>query len=1098
MSKVIIRTNATSDPSNTWVISNETDIYSRFNKLGIGKTPTVALDVSGNFRATGTVQSDSLIPNDRWFSLDGTKNFYLGGNIGIGKSNPSSAIDVSGSARISAPVVIRGDVDICNNVTLDLTGQTSHTHTGNVVAHTVTIPNSQRIRDDLPFDLSFDGDVNIIKFNSSFTRLYVGGVFTHLTITARETGISATYDRKYFCEIDCVTGIPTQNTSTNAEVSALIFDSVDDVYVGGSFTTVGDAELTAARIAKWSPATSTWTNIGALGSACTALAIDNLGRVYIGGNFTSITPAGGSVITSGVNRVARYVPATGLESISSPLSTAGSSPFISAMTIYNNILYVGGNFDSTISAVNRDQIVSYNIGGSQWVHMERGFPGSTRVYAITVDPNANLIYVGGTFRNAVNSTGTAVTNTDRIAIWNPTATPFWSGFSGTALNNSIRAISVDPSGRIYVGGDFTQTINSVSRNRIAIRNTNNTAWDGVDASVGASSIQTIAHDSSNNLLIGGAITVLSERYNNIIDLSIGRFAHYNITTREWTSRLLLNTAYENDTAGKLSVSTINSTSSSARVAFGKSASSSYTNSSMPVDICGGINILGTVVSINNPYANILRVFDTNTNDSNTSSPNSYTSFVYIDLSGRIVGNTTQGNQGIFNNGAQPEGLLPIAESGVRFTKVYNTTHNTFGIDISGRIYSCGSNEEAICGLGFASGTETTLQRAFLFDDTATDISNTRFSKMIISDNIRMVTVYALTVSGDLYACGANTNGQLADGGTTNTSSKTNKYPNLVTFNNSRLRGIVRDAVSCGRFYTETINYYRTAVAVLDVSGFVWCAGTGVYGQMGNGATGSTYSTLSRVQTSAGVFLQDISSIYSYGTAFYTGFMALSTNGSLYVWGASSDSQLLIGGNTVGDVPYATQINNQFTGEAVSRVWTTQWQHADIFVETASGLIYGTGRGYGLGINTISNAGWKLISHFNTTTKRVVQMFTDGGAGANPIDPTQGTSTFAITRDVNTDRYTLWGTGYNDTVGRLGIGNTTDQRTWRKVPLPSHIVRSIRRIICNSNGVNTTTVILLNTGHLLFAGRRIPLHNDTTVYSTFTPLAYSTMLSQEPN
>jgi hypothetical protein len=262
--------------------------------------------------------------------------------------------------------------------------------------------------------------------------------------------------------------------------------------------------------------------------------------------------------------------------------------------------------------------------------------------------------------------------------------------------------------------------------------------------------------------------------------------------------------------------------------------------------------------------------------------------------------------------------------------------------------------------------------------------------------------------------------------------------------------------------------------------------------MGNGGT-SDSTTLGKVFVNASTTLTDISAVYSYGIREIGGFFAIATNGDLYVWGRSSSNHVFNGTTSNGNITYATKINNQFNNEAVARIWTTSHDRREIFVQTSSGLIYGTGIGYALGINSTSNVGWKLIDHFNRTTKYLVEMYTDGGATTEQTD----TTTFAITRNINTDRYTLWGTGYNG-AGRLGNGNDTNLRIWIKVDMPSHIVRMIRRIIVNTNGQNSTTILLLNNGRLLFAGRRVPLFNDTTIYNRFQPLPFSNMLTTDAN
>jgi len=1094
MSKVIIRQSATSDPSNAWAVVRHADIYSQYSKVGIGKSPLTTLDVDGSCRVSGTLNPDNLIANDRWSSVNGSI-IYNGGNVGIGKTNPSASMDISGSMRTrsnltmsNSSLIIGGNLDVSNNVTLSLNSSLmTHTHSGNLTAHTVSIPNNQRISRELPFEVSFnDGLVRVLKFNSTYTRLYAGGSFTTITITNRATGLSTTYGRTRFCEIDCLTGEVTTNTSVSSTVWTIEIDSVGDVYIGGEFTTVGNLSVSALRIAKWIPTTQSWTNIGTLNSTCRTIHIAPDGFLYAGGQFSSVTPLTGS---GSVQYIARYNPSTNQwTSIASPL-VAGSY-LVHTLVSDSTFLYVGGYYASLLSTT---QICRYNYSSGVWSAMGSGGPSGTEgecaVYSLVIDNSNNVVYAGGAF----TSMGGAA-NTLRFAVWNR-ASSTWSGFTGTALNNAIYGMCLDPSGRLYIGGGFTD-VSGVYRDRVAIRNRTTNQWEGVDAEI-TSIVFTITSNANNHLFIGGEFTTLVYRYitstqNSQETLNVGRFASYNPVTRIWSDNFAYPIIYENDTAGNLSVNSISSTSG--KLLVGKTSSSRYDSSSVTVDICGGINMTGTILSVDNPY-NTLRVYDTNSTE-NTWSPNLYSSFVYIDLSGRIVGNTTEARNSIFNtSGAVGETLFPITDTDVSFAKVYNTTHNTYAITHDGRIYACGYNEHANCGIGTATaGGESILQRALLRDASNTDISNLRFTKVLISDNYIMTTIYGLTTTGDLYAWGANDDGQLADGGFQYTSQKTFKYPNIVTFNNQIYKGLVKDAVSSGRYYSDGTR--RHTVCVLDKYGFVWCAGNGSYGQMGIGTTTENNTTLQKVKTNSTTELSDISAVYSYGIRDIGGFFALANNGDLYVWGRSSSNHILDGVAGDRSITYATKINSRFNNEAVSRIWTTSHDRKEIFVQTVSGIIYGTGYGYALGINSITNAGWVVIDHFNTTTKYVVQIYTDGGASTDGVSDS---STFAITRNLETDNYTLWGTGYNVTTGRLGIDFTGNNiRTWRKVNLPSYIVKSIRRILVCTNNVNTSTVILLNNGRLLFAGRRVPLYNDTTIYPTFTPLPLSSMLNYSPN
>ena len=86
------------------------------------------------------------------------------------------------------------------------------------------------------------------------------------------------------------------SSGCNVSVLAIHAYDLNNVFVGGSFTTAGGA--TTYRIAKWNGTTNTWS---ALGSGCnvSVYAIYALSNVFVGGDFTT---AGGVTMS----RIAKY------------------------------------------------------------------------------------------------------------------------------------------------------------------------------------------------------------------------------------------------------------------------------------------------------------------------------------------------------------------------------------------------------------------------------------------------------------------------------------------------------------------------------------------------------------------------------------------------------------------------------------------------------------------------------------------------------------------------------------------------------------------------------------------------------------------------
>ena len=236
----------------------------------------------------------------------------------------------------------------------------------------------------------------------SLNNVYVGGYFTSAG------GVPVNNIAKW-----------NPNTSTwsaltsgiNYVTLSIAIDSADNVYVGGQFTTAGG--VSAKNIAKWNPNTSTWsalgtgTNTGANINVKT-VAIDSVNNVYIGGTFTT-TAAGVPA-----NYIAKWNPNTSIWSaLGSGLTT--TDVFLAAYSIaidsLNNV-YAGGYF-TTAGDVSANYIAKWNPNTSIWSALDNGLTGGgtyNRVSSIGID-SANNLYVAGAFTTA----GTIPAN--NIAKW---------------------------------------------------------------------------------------------------------------------------------------------------------------------------------------------------------------------------------------------------------------------------------------------------------------------------------------------------------------------------------------------------------------------------------------------------------------------------------------------------------------------------------------------------------------------------------------------------------------------------------------------------------------------------------------------------------
>jgi uncharacterized delta-60 repeat protein len=132
------------------------------------------------------------------------------------------------------------------------------------------------------------------------------------------------------------------------------------------------------------------------------------------------------------------------------------------------------------------------------------------VNCITVDPATGKIYIGGAF-----TTWSSV-GRNRIARLNSDGTLDTSFNPGDGFNGAVNVIILDSTGKLYVGGAFT-TYDSVAANRIIKLNTDGTKDTSFDNSTGFNgAVNEITLDSTGKLYVGGAFTSYKGVTNNRI------------------------------------------------------------------------------------------------------------------------------------------------------------------------------------------------------------------------------------------------------------------------------------------------------------------------------------------------------------------------------------------------------------------------------------------------------------------------------------------------------------------------------------------------------------------------------------------------------
>ncbi len=342
-------------------------------------------------------------------------------------------------------------------------------------------------------------------------------------------------------------------------INALAIHPSGEVIVGGSFQNAGG--MPAARIAKYSPATGVWSNLGTSGGmneGVGSLLILPNGDILAGGRFTTaggvpanriaryswssgtwsalggpgvgggvlgvgggptptvmsmcLLPGGQEVMIGGVfltsggtggiatNYISRFNLTTNTWSTVGP--TVGVSGAVRAIVQFDpDTIIIGGEFGFA-GSVSAGRIAKYTISTNSWSSIGSM---STWVHALAMMPDGDLI-AGGQFITA------AGVPANRVARYHPTSstTGIWSaigttGGSGSGINNGlVYSLSVRPGGNLIVGGSIGHA-GGVAANNIAQYDWTAGTWSALGVGVNLT-VDAQLFLPGGDLLIGGGFT----------------------------------------------------------------------------------------------------------------------------------------------------------------------------------------------------------------------------------------------------------------------------------------------------------------------------------------------------------------------------------------------------------------------------------------------------------------------------------------------------------------------------------------------------------------------------------------------------------------
>jgi|GEM_PF-1738272 len=270
----------------------------------------------------------------------------------------------------------------------------------------------------------------------------------------------------------------------NSSVLSIALQPDGKIIIGGVFTAFND--VIRNRIARLANLDNFNPGTGA-DSEVRTISFQPDGKIFIGGDFTSYNG-------TTRRRIARLNPDGSLDTTFNPGSGVNNAVETMALQPDGKIL-IGGGY-TAYNGTLRNYIARLNTDGTLDNTFNPGTGPNSSVSIITLQPDGKIL-IGGDFSSYNGTTR------NRIARLNTDGTLDITLNPSTGPNNIVNAITLQPDGKILIGGEFT-FYNGTSRNHIARLNSGGTLDNTFNPGNGANSwVETIALQSDGKILIGG-------------------------------------------------------------------------------------------------------------------------------------------------------------------------------------------------------------------------------------------------------------------------------------------------------------------------------------------------------------------------------------------------------------------------------------------------------------------------------------------------------------------------------------------------------------------------------------------------------------------
>ena len=363
---------------------------------------------------------------------------------------------------------------------------------------------------DAAFNPNANGNVNAIALQAD-GKILIGGFFTSLSPNG---GVAIMRNRIARLNADGTVDA-SFDPNANAAVRVLAVQPDGKILAGGQFNGANSIGGQARnRMARLDPNTGAADSFDPnANNTVFAIAVQADGKILAGGNFSGANSIGGQTR----NRIARLDPTTGLADSFDPNATGG----VFAIAIQpDGKIVTGGSFNgaASIGGQLRNRIARLDpVSG-----LADGFnPNANfQVSAIVLQPDGKIL-VGGDFNGATGIGGASRNNIARLDPVTGAADSFDPKASNQA---SVFAIALQGDGKVVVGGNFTTIAANgaaaVTRNNVVRLERDGRLDRTLDLAAVGNDVRAIAVQPDGKILIGG-------RFNTVLGVPRNKLARLN-------------------------------------------------------------------------------------------------------------------------------------------------------------------------------------------------------------------------------------------------------------------------------------------------------------------------------------------------------------------------------------------------------------------------------------------------------------------------------------------------------------------------------------------------------------------------------------------